>query len=110
MKNPAAASFSLLLGLVIITAIALSLRINDHDRLAQKAEPIAETTPVDPKLSETQRALQIDREQKLGKTIPAEEKTITETKPLQTTTVVPTPKAATPAPIENKPDRTTKTS
>ncbi len=110
LKNTSAASLSLLLGLVVIAAIALSLRVSNNDQLSQQAEPVSETAPVDSSISETQRLIQSDREQKLGSRTPAEQKTLTETKPVTTTITVPAPQKATPAPAKKKSDRTTKTS
>lgn len=110
MRNTSAATLSFLLGLVVIVAIALSIRISSNEQLSKKAEPVYETVPVNPSISETQRRIQHDREQKLGSRTPAEQKTVTETKPVTTTTLVPAPQATTPAPTEKKSDRTTKTS
>ncbi len=114
MKNPAATSLSFILGVVVITAMVLSLRISDAGRLAQNAEPTLETIPIDPALSETQRMIQEDREQKLKNSTPALQKTITETKPVKTTTLVPssttTSSSASSAATTKKANRTTKTS
>lgn len=110
IRNTSAATLSLLLGLIIITTIALSIRISSNEQLSKKADPIYETTPVDPSISEIQRLIQNDREQKLESRTPAEQKTVTETKPVTTTTLVPTPQTTTPAPAKKKSDRTTKTS
>lgn len=110
LKNTSAASLSLLLGIVVIAAIALSIRVSESDGLSQKAEPVSETIPVDSSISETQRLIQRDREQKLGSRTPAEQKTLTETKPVTTTITVPAPQKTTPAPAKKKSDRTTKTS
>ena len=110
LKNPAAASFSLLLGLVVIAAMALSLRIADNEQLTQKADSVSETSPVDPLVSGTQQMIQNDREGKLGAQIPIEQKTTTTTQPTKTTTLVPTPTPTTPAPAAKKSNRTTKTS
>ncbi len=110
LKNPSAATLSFLMGLVTIAAIILSLRVADSDQLSQKAEPIIETVPIDPKFPEIQRVIRDNREQKLSGIAPAKEKTVTETKPVQTTITVPAPKAATPSTTQKKSDRTTKTS
>lgn len=116
LKNPSAASLSLLLGMVVIAATALSLRISNAEQLAQNAEPITTTIPIDPFLSEMQKLIQNDREQKLTSHTLAQQKTITETKPIRTTTTVTGPKETTTAkttstvPTSKKADRTTKTS
>ena len=84
-KNPAAASLSLLLGLVVIAEMALSFRVADNDRLIQKAEPlVVDTTPVDPTAPVPQAAT----------SAPA----------------VPAPSVAAPIPAAKKSNRTTKTS
>lgn len=108
LKNPSAASLSLLLGIVVIAAIVLSLRISNAEKLTSSAETITNTTPIDPVLPETQKLIQDDREQKFTSYTPAQQKTITETKPIQTTTIIPKPSAT--VPITKKSDRTTKTS
>lgn len=110
LKNTSTAILSLLLGLVVIAAIALSIRVSSNKQLSKKSEPVSETVPIDPMVSETQRLIQNDREQKLGSRTPAEQKTVTETKPVTTTTLVPVPQTSTPAPAKKKSDRTTKTS
>ncbi|QQS15986.1 MAG: hypothetical protein IPK84_01295 [Candidatus Moraniibacteriota bacterium] len=114
IKNPAATSLSFLLGAVVITAIVLSLRVADSGRLAQNAEQTTETIPIDPALSETQRIIQEDREQKLKSSTPALQKTITETKPVKTTTLVPsstsTSSSSSSSTTTKKADRTTRTS
>ena len=108
LKNPSAASLSFLLGIIVIAAVALSLHISSAEQLAKNAKPITTTIPIDPFLPEMQKLIQNDREQKLTSHTPAQSKTITETKPIQTTTVIPQPKTTTP--ITKKSDRTTKTS
>ncbi len=114
IKNPAATSLTFLLGVMVIVAITLSLRVADTERLAKNSEPSIETLPIDPKLSEIQRNIQADREQKLKSSTPALQKTITETKPVTTTTLVPVPQTASTSPSSTatpkKSNRTTKTS
>lgn len=114
IKNPAVTSLTFLLGVMVIVAITLSLRVADAERLAKNAEPSIETIPIDPKLSEIQQSIQTDREQKLKSSTPALQKTITETKPVTTTTLVPAPQAASTSSSSTatpkKSNRTTKTS
>ncbi|QQR77101.1 MAG: hypothetical protein IPJ67_03005 [Candidatus Moraniibacteriota bacterium] len=114
IKNPAVTSLTFLLGVMVIVAITLSLRVADAERLAKNAEPSIETIPIDPKLSEIQRNIQADREQKLKSSTPALQKTITETKPVTTTTLVPAQQTASTNPSSTttpkKSNRTTKTS
>lgn len=110
IKSPAAASLSFLLGLVTIGAIVLSLRVGDNNRLSESTETKTETLPIDPTLSDIQQYIHANREQALRGNTHAPEKTVTETRPIKTTTVVPAPKASTPAPTKKKSDRTTRTS
>lgn len=114
LKNPAATSLSFILGGVVIAAIVLSLRVADTDRLVKNAETNTETIPIDPALSQIQRGIQTDREQKLKNSTPAIQKTITETKPVTTTTLVPvqqkTSSNTSSATTTTKPNRTTRTS
>ncbi len=110
LRSASTASLSFLLGIVVIVAITLSLRVADNNRLSKKADLVSKTVPVDPSISETQLLIQNDREQKLRNRIPAEQKTITETKPVTAITTAPASQATTPAPATKKSDRTTKTS
>lgn len=110
LKNPAATSLSLLLGIVVIAATVLSLRVANTDRLTQQSTPLSETSPVDPAIASTQQAIQNDREQKLRNNTPREQKTVTETTSVRTTTTAPTPKTTAPIPAAQKSNRTTKTS
>ena len=114
MKNPAATSLSFALGGVVIAAIVLSLRVADTDRLVKNTETNTETIPIDPALSHIQRSIQTDREQKLKNSTPAVQKTLTETKPVTTTTLVPiqqkTSSNTSSATTTPKPNRTTRTS
>ena len=114
MKNPAATSLTFVLGVMVIVAITLSLRVADSERLAKSAEPNTETVPIDPSLAEIQRNIQADREQKLRNSTPALQKTVVETKPVTTTKLVPAPQTASTTSSSTatpkKPSRTTKTS
>jgi len=53
LKNPAAASLSLLMGLIVIAAIVLSLRVANSDQLSKKIEIAPETLPIDSSVPET---------------------------------------------------------
>lgn len=110
LKNKVAFYLSFFAGVLAVNTIALFIRVMDQDRLLQKAELESNTVSIDESIAKTQRSIQSNREEKLGKSAPIIQKEITTTQTIQTTPSSLVTNNSTPTPAPKKSDRTTKTS